>query len=237
MDKSRSCNENLIVGQIQPESNRGEGMSENPKSTPKEPYRELNSWQRKSLEYTSLFITGTGIGWLVGLSVSPVISNVITVVVGSAAAIIAAASGLEDKFIPLGSRSLDIFPLTMLIAGLVFGSYLGICTRTYDWLEPSISKEVRTWVSAGIPEEEVVRAMFNARFFSTDVTSNTTAFNEGVLFADSINECDSLRSKTGDELKRELATSTGNPKLRKLPEIIKDVDVLKELVEQVLCPA
>ena len=44
-----------------------------------------------------LLATGLGIGWLTGLSVSPVVSIVITSVTGAAAAIVAALSVFKDK--------------------------------------------------------------------------------------------------------------------------------------------
>ena len=195
--------------------------------------------RRKAFIYFALLITGAGIGWLVGLSVSPVISIVITSVVGSAAAIIAAASGLEgESASPPIPREVDPWPIAFLVIGLVGGSIGGVRARTYDWLEPDISQEMAKWTSVGISEEKIRNELFNAQFSLADTgeISNSSSSDEGVLFAVGAEECDSLRGKSGDELKRELETSTSNPELQQLPEIIQDVDVLEELVKQVLCP-
>ncbi|MFZ4660329.1 MAG: hypothetical protein ACOYNY_25185 [Caldilineaceae bacterium] len=48
---------------------------------------------------TALVVTGFGIGWLAGLSVSPVVSIVLTMVTGSVATIIAALSGVKEEFL------------------------------------------------------------------------------------------------------------------------------------------
>lgn len=47
----------------------------------------------------ALVVTGFGIGWLAGLSVSPVVSIVITSVTGSVATIVAALSGVKDELL------------------------------------------------------------------------------------------------------------------------------------------
>ena len=52
--------------------------------------KKQESNRSKLLRYLGISVTGSGIGWLVGLSASPVVSIVITSITGSAAAIIAA---------------------------------------------------------------------------------------------------------------------------------------------------
>ncbi len=62
-------------------------------------------WQAVSL-MGGIGIIGLGIGWLAGLSLSPVIANIIATVVTAAAAIVAAIGGLEEKAVtPADSTS------------------------------------------------------------------------------------------------------------------------------------
>jgi hypothetical protein len=59
--------------------------------------QRFRSLTNRLVNASPLLIIGVGIGWLIGLSVSPVVSIVITSVAGSAAAIVVALSGLEGK--------------------------------------------------------------------------------------------------------------------------------------------
>jgi len=65
---------------------------------------------------------------------------------------------------------------------------------------------------------------------------NLASSDKGILFAVEINGCDQLHGLTGEELKRELATSVENPQWREITEIIEDSDVLELLVARILCP-
>lgn len=121
----------------------------------------------------SLIITGLGIGWLAGLSVSPVVSIVITSVAGSAAAIIAAMSGLENQSKTEGdSKTKNIHfskispvPIAVLVVGIVAGSIVGIYVRSHNWLgNPSLAKEVEQWTELGLNREEVARRLFENKY-------------------------------------------------------------------------
>lgn len=143
----------------------------------------------------SLIITGLGIGWLAGLSVSPVVSIVITSVAGSAAAIIATMSGLENqpktegdsktKNIPFSKIS--PVPITVLVVGIVAGSIVGIYVRSHNWLgNPSLAKEVEQWTELGFNREEVARRLFENKYsyrgwLGTDLSAEVQRWtNEGL---------------------------------------------------------
>jgi multisubunit Na+/H+ antiporter MnhC subunit len=126
----------------------------------------------KLLSYCSglLIVTGLGIGWLMGLSVSPVVSIVITSLTGSAAAIIATMSGVERKITDTDQseknekiqtrRDVNPLPLALLIVGIIVGSGLGIFARSNDLLGSDISAEMQKWSEIGIPEQEIARRLF-----------------------------------------------------------------------------
>lgn len=224
--------------------------------------RIFKSKQFKSI--TCLLITGLGIGWLVGLSVSPVVSIVITSVTGSVAAIIAALSGLKDKsdLIEVANKdqtfqsilSVNPLPLTILVVGILVGSAYGIRARNQSWLGSAVAGEVTQWTQAGLTgpgwtREEIARKLFESRYISGGAMTNTVTTSVpfvnpvgGYLFAVDAAECkrllgsvDLAKQRSDDTLLREELASSTNSQLWALPVIITDTTVLQGVVEQVLC--
>ncbi len=207
-----------------------------------------------------LLITGMGIGWLIGLSVSPVVSIVITTVTASAATIIAALSGLEDKpdegkeanrQKPLLLRwNVDPLPLMLLVVGIFLGSLLGIKARNAGWLGTDLSIEVKKWTDEGLIDSNFTKADLVHRLFESQYYTNTTtlAAKPGqvpllgtFLFNSSSSECQRLVAastissvKADDTLANALRGATVI-QLRALPALITDPLVLAEVVEKVLC--
>ncbi|MEZ4737411.1 MAG: hypothetical protein R3E79_60820 [Caldilineaceae bacterium] len=125
----------------------------------------------------ALVVTGFGIGWLAGLSVSPVVSIVITSVTGSVATIIAALSGVKEEFLDTESspatlrrllRAVTPVPLAWLVGGLILGSIAGIGARNYNLLGPkpatALAQEVNKWTAYGLDEQVVARRLFEAQY-------------------------------------------------------------------------
>jgi len=192
------------------------------------------SWPTKLLVYSSVAITGLGIGWLVGLSVSPVISIVITSITGAAAAVITALSGLEEK----SKWSVSPVPLALLVVGLSIGSGIGIRTRNLDWLGRNIAAEAAMWEAAGLTldKAEIVERMFDNLYPTNGEQVGSTQRGTSMLFAVSADECAILSNQTGNELRAELYASTIT-EFQKLPELITDDNVLEQVVKEVLCVA
>jgi hypothetical protein len=120
-----------------------------------------NPEQTRAGVIAPLMMIGFGIGWLMGLSVSPVVSIVITSVIGAAAALVAALSGLPDQPDNLDEskapqpqpiyRQVDPVPMAFLVVGLFLGSLLGVWVRTHNWLSaepPSKFTELAQWTQA-----------------------------------------------------------------------------------------
>lgn len=120
----------------------------------------------------SLFFTGLGIGWLTGLSVSPVVSIVITSATGSAAAIVAALSGLEEKpdeannttKRPRFGWQVNPLPLMLMVIGIALGAMAGISARNQHWFGSSVSAEIAQWTSNGLAKSEVADRLFAQRY-------------------------------------------------------------------------
>lgn len=99
-------------------------------------------------------LAGAGIGWLAGLSVSPVIQGVITGLVTASVAVSSVLAGIrkpdvreerpdrsdESESEPkAGAKresrsSVDAMPVAVLIIGIAVGAPLGICVRAHNWL-------------------------------------------------------------------------------------------------------
>jgi hypothetical protein len=218
--------------------------------------------QSKFLVIASLLVTGLGIGWLTGLSASPVVSIVITSLTGSAAAIVAVLSGLKDEPDDDGALEkdkpsplrwqVDPAPVALLVIGLLLGALAGIWIRTHNWLSPppappslSLADQVAQWVQLGLPQDEVVRRLFedsvstqSSSPFTAPVTREPTT-QDSVLFATaSPDECkvwsDLLAKQEYDQLAIEVSSSAVKP-FQKLPEIVMDNTKLAQIVETVLC--
>lgn len=148
---------------------------------------KYNHIQTQVLYNTCVLVTGLGVGWLVGLSVSPVLSIVITSVTGSAAAIVAALSGLEDRTNEIGSEgqhrvwrwNVNPMPLALLMIGILTGSIIGILARNNHWLGSDISSEILKWTDQGINRKDILDRLFEVNYpyspYSTTYTQTLDA--------------------------------------------------------------
>ena len=157
----------------------------------------------------SLFVIGAGVGWLAGLSVSPVIATVLASLVGVAGGIVAGARSLgtesEASGGKVGAAWADARPAAVLVLGIVIGAPLGIMARTHQIFE----------APGGDP---------------------STPAGQGVLFGASAEECQRLRARLRSpnaQAFRDVLATTGDWG-RLLEAGISDTDTLKAIVED-LC--
>jgi hypothetical protein len=212
----------------------------------------MNTKNNYPLSYmVCLIITGIGIGWLIGLSVSPVVSIVITSIMGSVVALIAAMSGLEKKGSDdnAGQWQVNPIPLAMLMIGLFFGSIAGISARNASWLGSDISAEIARWSKAGltetgtgVTEEDLLLRLYHSQYPTDTQTISTplpdvSTTSRTVLFAAvGPTECDSLYrslTKSPDDFLDEIEKTEG---LKKLPTIVNDSETLEKIITEVICP-
>lgn len=76
-------------------------------------------------------LAGLSIGWLVGLSASPVLAPVLGALVGALAGLVAGARVTTTKGILL-----DPAPVAWTLVGMAVAAPFGILVRTQDWLGP-----------------------------------------------------------------------------------------------------
>ena len=134
---------------------------------------------------SSLFVIGLGVGWLAGLSVSPVIATIITSIVGVTVALISTLSGLNPQITDSKDESttkslprwnVNPVPLAFLIFGIVLGSIVGILARNHNWLGTDMQTEIQQWTDLGIPKKDVVQQMFERHYAQdTSEARNTTS--------------------------------------------------------------
>lgn len=199
----------------------------------------------------SLSIIGFGIGWLMGLSVTPVVSNILTALVATVMAMMGILSGLEGQRgepgetgqVPnLSSRwAVNPVPVAILILGILAGSSVGILARTHNWLgwSEDISKEVKIWTDQGLEQSDVAKWLFDAKYKDGSTTKNgdtqivsnpSKPGAPGVLFSASQKECESLLKLPS----KDLPTYINGTSFKELSTLIEDAEKLQKVLE-VIC--
>jgi hypothetical protein len=163
--------------------------------------------------YGGLIVAGLGLGWLMGLSASPVLNTVVTAVVAGILGVVAALAGipLKDSLpggVPakLDPTRINTWPVAFLMLALTVGSCLGIVARTHDWFSPGITSIVQSWKDAGLDEKAVTARVFENRYPKSGSGSN---IDRSVLFsAESKQNCAKLKDTPDADLRREMLGST-----------------------------
>jgi len=81
-------------------------------------------------------VAGMSLGWLVGLSASPVVGTVI----GALLAIVSGLGAALTTFVKEkknGSSQVNLWPLALLILGIAFGASCGLYVRAEGWFASS----------------------------------------------------------------------------------------------------
>ena len=133
---------------------------------------------KKFARASGVLVCGTAIGWLVGLSVSPVVQGVITTVLALVATVVSALPAVQGN----SGNSLDaertesrngnlvssrlalsarppVLPLMLMLLGLALGSSCGIYARTHDLLTPKPASFAARWGGTGVPADQLQRIL------------------------------------------------------------------------------
>jgi hypothetical protein len=152
-----------------------------------------------------LSVSGFGVGWLIGLSVSPVVHIVITSLIAFVVSVTSALAGLKvngDKAQPNNTvssrRKLRIevnpVPMMLMVVGLAFGASLGVYGRTNSWLGPSASRFADHWKDTGLEKRDISRRLFDSIYPPKEGISQTGKSNGA---GDITNESNSNSSGAG----------------------------------------
>lgn len=169
-----------------------------------------------------VLIVGMGIGWLSGLSVSPVIAGVLTGIMGIAGGVVAGLKSIAKDGASAGSNKaaktqIDALPAALLVLGIALAAPLGIMARTYHVFEPP--------------------AVRQAVLDQITKTGKVSGQDRSVLFSASASECAELMALTGNPNEaafRDALAVSDMPWAVKLEAGIKDTNALKKAVRS-LC--
>jgi hypothetical protein len=174
-----------------------------------------------------IVLAGLSIGWLAGLSASPVVQGVLTAILGLAVSCVTLLAGLEPH-LSTRKRSNDspnaastgraawlsavrVGPIVALTMGLATGASIGVFARTHDWLG--------TRSQAGV-----------------DASKEELLLRSGVLFtAASPEECVSFRAAAARGSLREALAAATNPRVRAFAGKTNDASALQAALEEWVC--
>jgi hypothetical protein len=120
-------------------------------------------------------LSGLAIGWIAGLSVSPVVSSILAALLGIGVAVVAALAGVRTSrpqartdeenansktFDP--TAVVDPVPIAVFTVFVAIGASFGLYARSNYWLAPSpFEAVVNQWISLGKTHDEAVNALFD----------------------------------------------------------------------------
>ena len=117
---------------------------------------------KRLLAPLSLLVSGLCVGWLIGLSISPVLQTVLTSVLALVTGAVSVLAGLSvadgdggDK--PRRRVKVTPVPVAMLVLGIAIGAPFGIHARTNLWFGPNAKAASEL---TGIPEKEINRRAY-----------------------------------------------------------------------------
>lgn len=187
-------------------------------------------------------VIGLCVGFMTGLSVSPVVQTVLTSVLAIATALVSVLSGMtlkDEEAGRTGRIAITPMPTVLFMLGLVGGACVGILTRTNDWLGPDVPMLAQR---AGMRPEEIYKRMVEQMYGSapagepskSDSPKKASGEEEkkkaaqggntvhGVLYTETLqSECQQLTLDTDVDRRQHLKISQ-DPKLRALTNIPDD---------------
>jgi hypothetical protein len=108
--------------------------------------KKLKRQRPQLVQALSLFIAGAGIGWLTGLSVSPVVSIVVTSIAGIGAGAVTGLQSMQsikNQETEDAGKRFDARPAAIFILGIALMAPCGILARTYHVFEPAHVSELQ----------------------------------------------------------------------------------------------
>jgi hypothetical protein len=172
------------------------------------------------IQVISIFVVGAGVGWLTGLSASPVVASVLASLLGVGAGIVTGLKTVktneqEGASQLRGEQWIDARPAALLILGVAVGAPFGILARTHQIFVPAhVRQEMRSNVGSPLPPHL-----------------------QGVLFSVTAEDCAeslALVDHPNGEAFRETLKASGLPGARKLVANVQDTDILR-IVVRALC--
>jgi len=182
-----------------------------------------------------MFLAGGSVGWLVGLSSSPVIQGIITALTGLIVAVGSLYSGATA--LPAGMKASPPL-LAMLLFGIAAGTSGGLYCRTHNWFGADVKWLKQQLEEAGVPQD-VIHTHLSKLLLDTggDTAGRDLARQRsGQLYASLPTEqCALYQAKEGDELVALMKSSASVPISNFAKRCEKHPECLKAFVEEILC--
>lgn len=141
-----------------------------------------------------LVVCGLSLGWLIGLSVSPILEVVVGGTLTLLLSIASALAGVEaraqkenasaevaadnrdlksttERLFPSRYR-VSVIPMACFVVGLASGAPIGVFVRTNEFLGPNPVSFAKRWSDLGLSDSEVRRRLFDVLYPSPKVEAN-----------------------------------------------------------------
>lgn len=211
------------------------------------------------LPWLALAVVGLGIGLLTGLSVGPVLSIILTSLVGAAATVTAIFGryGGQGTDTSTGTSKRDLVPqpapLALLVVTILIGALTGMILRVdlatsqqaarmrgLDLAPPStISESIQAWTALGLDKAKVTQSLFEAylgvaKTEAEKVADQTArARTPGFFAVASADECARFRNAPDTNLRSEMQAAE-SATIADIAKQVDDAEVLR-LVVKVAC--
>lgn len=185
----------------------------------------------------TILITGTALGWLIGMTASPVTQGVIATLLAAIVGLVTALAGMKfDQTRPdaLGAdtrnrifiKGIDPLPVMALVLGIALGAALGIYTRSHNLLGSEAdagidpAQVIAKYAPLGLDEKVIAQRLFDIEYPAGKVLVSEAEQKRraGVLFDFSSSECARFCAYEGEDLWAEI-------------EVTDNADVEKWLAE------
>lgn len=195
-----------------------------------------------------IMLGGGSLGWLTGLSATPVIMSVLpgllTAFIGLASVVAglqkpmgAEADGKANGGLKAAARAVSVYPLAFLVIGIGAGVPFGLKARAFEWFGPAPEDLVSKWVNLGLKKQVVVARLFDRAEPAVDKDGKSPVGRAHAYLLHG--EADTCEQITKSMEGYDLATLRSELQALQLPfakigEEIKDVETLRRVVA-VLC--
>ena len=161
------------------------------------------------LGYLSLGLGAVGLGWLMGMTISPIMQGVITALLAFAVASAQVLAALRrDAGETTQAAHGPPHGLAVLLLGIAAGAAIGIVTRTHEWLAPSVDQRMAAWKATGYDSQMIARRLFDARYpvptagAKNGEGSSRPPADQAVLFDVTADQCADWRRASQDSTRR-----------------------------------
>jgi hypothetical protein len=171
-----------------------------------------NESQKRALRFTALLVPGAALGWMVGMSVSPVAQTIVTAVGTVLLGAVSALAGVrtESKAANGPTQQVHVSPISFVLLWLALGSAFGVYTRTHDWLSAP-------------------RAV-------SSVAQTSDEQHKGVLYSTSISECAGLRLALARGDLRNALLAVSDKHTQDFARQVVDPAMLTVAPRELICP-